>query len=118
MPSPPLCGKLSWNAPWISRQHTTAPTATPSTALRAPKMVRLQDFGDCSQSSQIGPHLLQPLSTGPMATMLKINARLNFVDHSPFPSCSLKSGRATALSLSAECPLECVRIPAAASNEE
>ncbi len=27
-----------------------------------------------------------------MATMLKINARLNFVDHSPFPSCSLKSG--------------------------
>src|SRR6266851_5361249 len=92
MPSPPLCGKLSWNAPWISRQHTTAPTATPSTALRAPKMVRLQDLGDCSQSSQIGPHLLQPLSTGPMATMLKINARLNFVDHSPFPSCSLKSG--------------------------
>jgi hypothetical protein len=27
----------------------------------------LQDFGDCSQSSQIGPHLVQPFRTRPTA---------------------------------------------------
>jgi uncharacterized protein (TIGR00369 family) len=34
----------------------------------------LQDFGDCIQSSQIGPHLVQPLRTRPSATTLKISA--------------------------------------------
>jgi hypothetical protein len=41
----------------------------------------LQDFG--SQSSQIGPHLVQPFNSRPMAITLKINAnRLNIVHHS------------------------------------
>jgi hypothetical protein len=40
----------------------------------------LQDFG--SQSSQIGPHLVQPLSRRPIAITLKISAnRLNIVHH-------------------------------------
>jgi hypothetical protein len=44
----------------------------------------LQDFGDCTQSSQIGPHLVQPLRARPMATTLKINAkRLNMADPLP-----------------------------------
>jgi uncharacterized protein (TIGR00369 family) len=44
----------------------------------------LQDFGDCIQSSQIGPHLVQPLRTRPMATTprIKVN-RLHLVE--PFP---------------------------------
>jgi hypothetical protein len=37
----------------------------------------LQALGDCSQSSQIGPHLVQPLSSMPMAiTPNKIATRL------------------------------------------
>jgi hypothetical protein len=41
----------------------------------------LQDFG--SQSSQIGPHLVQPFSSKPMATTLKIKPnRRNIVHHS------------------------------------
>jgi uncharacterized protein (TIGR00369 family) len=41
----------------------------------------LQDCGECSQSSQIGPHLVQPLSARPIAITLKISAhRLNIVD--------------------------------------
>jgi hypothetical protein len=44
----------------------------------------LQDFGDCSQSSQIGPHLVQPLSVTLSATTPKINAdSLNMLTHSP-----------------------------------
>src|SRR6478672_7972030 len=30
----------------------------------------LQDLGDCTQSSQIGPHLVQPLSARPIETTL------------------------------------------------
>jgi hypothetical protein len=42
----------------------------------------LQDFG--SQSSQIGPHLVQPFNSRPMAITLKINAnRLNIVHPLP-----------------------------------
>jgi hypothetical protein len=54
----------------------------------------LQDFGDCTQSSQIGPHLVQPLRARPIATTLKINAnRLNMADPLPAPSSyGLKSG--------------------------
>ena len=54
----------------------------------------LQDFGDCSQSSQIGPHLVQPLSARPMATTPKINAnRLNMIAPLPHaPSYGPKSG--------------------------
>jgi hypothetical protein len=38
----------------------------------------LQAFGDCIQSSQIGPHLVQPLSSRPTAiTPNKIATRLN-----------------------------------------
>jgi uncharacterized protein (TIGR00369 family) len=38
----------------------------------------LQAFGDCSQSSQIGPHLVQPLRSKPIAMTLKtIAKRLN-----------------------------------------
>jgi len=41
----------------------------------------LQDFG--SQSSQIGPHLVQPFSRRPMAITLKTTAsRRNIVHHS------------------------------------
>jgi hypothetical protein len=41
----------------------------------------LQDFG--SQSSQIGPHLVQPLSRRPIAITLKISAnRLNIIHDS------------------------------------
>src|SRR3954451_24468691 len=44
----------------------------------AQKRSDLQDFGDCIQSSQIGPHLVQPLRARPMATTLKISTnRLN-----------------------------------------
>jgi hypothetical protein len=44
----------------------------------------LQDFGDCIQSSQIGPHLVQPLRARPMAITPRIKAnRLNLVE--PFP---------------------------------
>jgi uncharacterized protein (TIGR00369 family) len=50
----------------------------------------LQDFGDCIQSSQIGPHLVQPLSRSPRATTLKISAkRLNI---SPIPATPLSYG--------------------------
>jgi hypothetical protein len=54
----------------------------------------LQDFGECSQSSQIGPHLVQPLSAAPMAITLKISIkRLNIVDLFPTPlSYGPKSG--------------------------
>jgi hypothetical protein len=42
----------------------------------------LQDFG--SQSSQIGPHLVQPFNSRPKAITLKINAnRLNIVHPLP-----------------------------------
>jgi uncharacterized protein (TIGR00369 family) len=34
----------------------------------------LQDFGDCVQSSQIGPHLVQPSSASAMAITLDINS--------------------------------------------
>jgi hypothetical protein len=40
----------------------------------------LQDFGDCNQSSQIGPHLVQPLRRRLMAKTPKISAnRLNMI---------------------------------------
>jgi hypothetical protein len=46
----------------------------------------LQDLGECSQSSQIGPHFVHPLSAAPMAITLKINTkRLNIVDLVPTP---------------------------------
>jgi uncharacterized protein (TIGR00369 family) len=48
----------------------------------------------CIQSSQIGPHLVQPLSARPSATTLKISTnRLNMVELFPtFVSYGLKSG--------------------------
>jgi hypothetical protein len=50
----------------------------------------LQDFG--SQSSQIGPHLVQPFSSRPMAITLKINAkRLNIIHHSNCPPYTFSS---------------------------
>jgi uncharacterized protein (TIGR00369 family) len=54
----------------------------------------LQDFGDCIQSSQIGPHLVQPLSARPKATTLQISThRLNMVRKLPTVlSYGLKSG--------------------------
>jgi hypothetical protein len=46
----------------------------------------LQDFGECIQSSQIGPHLVQPLRAIAMATTLKIIAnRLNMVSLPALP---------------------------------
>ncbi len=54
----------------------------------------LQDLGDCVQSSQIGPHLVQPLRARPSAITLKISAnRLNMAALLPTPlSYGLKSG--------------------------
>jgi hypothetical protein len=46
--------------------------------IRLQKWSDLQDFGDCIQSSQIGPHLVQPFRTRPMAIIpLMIVNRLN-----------------------------------------
>jgi hypothetical protein len=46
----------------------------------------LQDFGDCIQSSQIGPHLVQPLRARPKATTPISNIkRLNMVELFPTP---------------------------------
>ena len=54
----------------------------------------LQDLGDCVQSSQIGPHLVQPLRARPSAIALKISInRLNMAAQLPIPSSyGLKSG--------------------------
>jgi hypothetical protein len=44
----------------------------------------LQDFGACVQSSQIGPHLVQPSSASPMAIRLDISSnRRSMNGHSP-----------------------------------
>jgi hypothetical protein len=44
----------------------------------------LQDFGDCIQSSQIGPHLVQPLTARPMAITPRISVnRLNMAELFP-----------------------------------
>jgi hypothetical protein len=52
----------------------------------------LQDFGDCIQSSQIGPHLVQPFKARPIAIMLKISTnRLDMA--APFPQPSYPLGR-------------------------
>jgi uncharacterized protein (TIGR00369 family) len=54
----------------------------------------LQDFGECSQSSQIGPHFVHPLSVKPTATTPRISAnRLNMILYSPHaPPYRSKSG--------------------------
>jgi hypothetical protein len=50
------------------------------------KRSALQDFGDCTQSSQIGPHLVQPLRARPSAITLKISInRLNMAALLPTP---------------------------------
>src|SRR5260370_3227504 len=77
-------------SPAFSSQHTTTRTATASTLeARWPSRHNrsdLQDFGDCIQSSQIGPHLVQPLRARPIATTLKISThRRNMVDLLPTP---------------------------------
>jgi hypothetical protein len=59
--------------------------------IRLQKWSDLQDFGDCIQSSQIGPHLVQPFRTRPMAIIpLMIVNRLNMnapTQHrSPYPA--------------------------------
>src|SRR5258708_32696244 len=71
-------------SPAFSSQHTTAQNGTPSTPALRQSRSDLQDFGDCIQSSQIGPHLVQPLRARPMATTPKISAnRLNMADLFP-----------------------------------
>jgi hypothetical protein len=70
----------------------------------------LQDFGECIQSSQIGPHLVQPSSARPKAITPRINAnRLNMAERFPMPhhtaSSRAFSSRAGLLFLSTECPL-------------
>src|SRR5260370_23414171 len=75
-------------SPAFSSQHTTTRTATPSTleALWPSRHNRsdLQDLGDCVQSSQIGPHLVQPLRARPSAIALKISInRLNMAAPCP-----------------------------------
>src|SRR6202011_2931489 len=97
--------------PAVSLQPTTAQTLTPSRralrqglirrirlvaylfvwarsfpGIRPYKRSDLQDFGDCTQSSQIGPHLVQPLRARPSAITLKnsIN-RLNMAALLPTP---------------------------------
>jgi hypothetical protein len=69
----------------------------------------LQDFGDCIQSSQIGPHLVQPLTAIPMAITPRITIhRLSMAD--PLPksaSYGLTPGISTGrLSISAEYALQ------------
>src|ERR1700709_1758339 len=56
--------------PGICALYTTARTAPPSTPARDQRgsgsiyrRSDLQDLGDCCQSSQNGPHLVQPLSS-------------------------------------------------------
>jgi uncharacterized protein (TIGR00369 family) len=71
----------------------------------------LQDFGDCIQSSQIGPHLVQPESARPAASTLKINTRRRNID-SQLPTGGImgcKSGifKPNRLFPSAEWPLQC-----------
>jgi hypothetical protein len=68
----------------------------------------LQDFGDCTQSSQIEPHLVQPLRARPIATTPKNNAnRLNMITHSPpryhTASSQAFSSHPARLFISAEC---------------
>ncbi|WP_212462848.1 hypothetical protein, partial [Bradyrhizobium manausense] len=41
----------------------------------------LQDFGDCIQSSQIGPHLVQPLSARPNAPRQKTKTIRRNITH-------------------------------------
>jgi hypothetical protein len=66
----------------------------------------LQDFGDCVQSSQIGPHLVQPLRARPAAITLKISAhRLNMVDPLPTPIIR-RQAALREWSFSAKCHLE------------
>jgi hypothetical protein len=45
----------------------------------------LQDFGACVQSSQIGPHLVQPFSASPKAITPDINNRRSIIDPVPAP---------------------------------
>src|ERR1700709_2130313 len=86
-------------------------TATPR--LSAYRRSDLQALGDCSQSSQIGPHLVQPLSSRPIAiTPNKIATRLNMTappkqgGHFKRPSAAFSShaGR--------QCALQCPRFMA------
>jgi len=71
-------------SPAFSSQHTTAQTATPSTPAFRQSRSDLQDLGDCVQSSQIGPHLVQPLRARPSAITLKIHInRLNMAAAPP-----------------------------------
>src|SRR5258708_38689598 len=97
-------------SPAFSSQHTTAQNGTPSTPALRQSRSDLQDFGDCIQSSQIGPHLVQPLRARPIATTLKISThRRNMVDLLPTPlSYGPKSGifKPRDASLSAQCTLE------------
>src|ERR1700738_5387471 len=101
---------------------TTAPTATPTVAAGAPKMVRLAGFwqwqpiipdrtafgaaierkthGDHAENQCPSPELRRPLP----AAIVRPQVR--------------HFQAATALSLSAKCPLECMTILAAAPNEE
>jgi hypothetical protein len=41
----------------------------------------LQDFGEFSQSSQIGPHLVHPLSASPIAAAQKIKTTRRNIIH-------------------------------------
>jgi hypothetical protein len=71
-------------SPAFSSQHTTAQNGTPSTPALRQSRSDLQDLGDCVQSSQIGPHLVQPLRAKPSAIALKTSInRLNMAALSP-----------------------------------
>jgi hypothetical protein len=57
---------ILWLPDFAQRQHPAG--ALPRQARDQPwKRSDLQAFGDCSQSSQIGPHLVQPLRRRPSA---------------------------------------------------
>src|SRR5258708_40064701 len=86
---------MEYSLHFAATYHRANPDATQSLgvssalALAEPwryKWSDLQAFGDCTQSSQIGPHLVQPLRARPSASTLKISInRLNMVDPLPAP---------------------------------
>ena len=51
----------------------------------------MQDFSDGTQSSHIGPHLVQPLRTSPNATTVKISANRLIIVQVPPSNLSLDS---------------------------
>jgi len=68
------------NAPFVfPTRLITAKQPPPDAPLRY-RLSDLQDFGDCTQSSQIGPHLVQPLSASPTAITLPSIINLRNMD--------------------------------------